>query len=166
MSSSFSIFFWFSKGIVPKNLGLFGICLTECHIFPVQNPVGCPHCTHLSAHRAGMPFLRRTAFKIIPCLFRVNRTRKHAFPVDSLSGFAHPVVLFSCIWDSVRNICRMGSNFRCYDALPNVLQIRQPQMFRWCDIAQEVCTAGCGNCSTDGGSNMVIARCNIGYQRP
>ena len=33
-------------------------------------------------------------------------------------------------------------------------------------ITQEVCTAGCGNCSTDGGSNMVIARCNIGYQRP
>ena len=105
-----------------------------------------------------MPFLRRTAFKIIPCLFRVNRTRKHTFPVDSLSGFTHPIVLFSCIWDSVRNICRMGSDFRCYDALSNVLQIRQSQMFRWCNITQEVCTAGCGNCSTDGGSNMVIAR--------
>ena len=30
------------------------------------------------------------------------------------------------------------------DALPNVLQIRQPQMFRWCDIAQEVCGTGSG----------------------
>ena len=60
-------------------------------------------------------------------------------------------------------ISSMGAGNKL-DAL-YVVHVRQAEVFRRGDVAQEVCAVGSGDRAADGGGDVVIARCDVGDQR-
>ena len=108
-----------------------------------------------------MAILRRAAFKISPCLSRINGAGKHAFPVNPLPGSAHAVVDVSGTGNALRQVGCMGCNFGSNDAVLDILCIRQTQVFCWCDIAEEVCPIGSCNGTADGRGDVIVSRIPI-----
>ena len=99
------------------------------YIFPFQDSVCRSHGAHLSAHRTAVLLCRPCAFKIFSRFLPVNRERKHSFPVDTTSRITHFIVGLSGTCDALRNIAGMSRDLRCHDTFPDVIQIRQAQMF-------------------------------------
>ncbi len=98
--------------------------------------------------------------------FRIHGTCPLGFPIQLPPRIRHPIVLIHGAPHTLGNVCRMGGNLRRHDALLHILEIRQRQMLRRCHIAEEgraICRC---NGTTDGCGNVIIARCNVGHQRP
>ena len=60
----------------------------------------------------------------------------------------------------------MGRDLAGNDALAHVIFIRQAQVLRRCNVAQEVRAGLCGDGAADGRGDMVVTRCNVGNERP
>ena len=99
------------------------------------------------------------------CSLGINRTFPLCIPVQHTACVCHLVVNLSCAPHALGNVCRMRRNFRCNDALPDILHIRKCQMLRRCHIAQKCSSILRGDRSSDRGSDMVVPRGNVRYQR-
>ena len=99
------------------------------------------------------------------CLFTVKCYLEHFVPIHFVTCRCHFIVDISCTLYALCDICGMSCYLAGDNALLNVVNVRKSEMLGRGNIAEEVCTACCGYCSTDSRCDMVIARGDICYQR-
>ena len=93
---------------------------------------------------------------------RVEGERKLVIPAEFKAGLTHGIVPGACAWMPFGDIRGMRRNFIGNDACLYIIAVGQSQVLLRRDIAQHGCTTHCDMGGTDGGSDVIIARGDIG----
>lgn len=83
-------------------------------------------------------------------LFRVECQRELRGPVQLMTRVRHCVIAVTRTGQTECDIGGMGRDLAGNDALAHVIFIRQAQVLRRCNVAQEVCAGLCGDGAADG----------------
>lgn len=84
------------------------------------------------------------------CLFRVECQRELRGPVQLMTRVRHCVIAVTRTGQTECDIGGVGRDLAGDDALADVIFIRQTQVLRRCNVAQEVRARLCGNSAADG----------------
>ena len=99
-------------------------------------------------------------------LLAVDGLVEHRGPVEALACASHAVVPIASARNAVRQVGGVRGNFRGDNALAYILHARQAQVLGGSHVAQEVGAVCCGDRTANGRRNVVVARRDIGHQRP
>ena len=132
----------------------------------IENPVHVLDRAKVSAHGAGVLFLRFCGRAVISRLLWVNRQREHFLPVELLSGFSHRPIPVRRAFYAFCKVCGVCGNLCCDDSFFHVLLIRQAKVLRRSNVAEKCCPGtGCDR-PADCRRDVVVSRCNVGDKRP
>src|SRR5690554_495166 len=97
---------------------------------------------------------------------RIQAQMKLIEPTELIAGLAHGVIAQNGAGVPLGYIRRMGRQFKSNHPGLYILPVGQAQMFLWGYITKHRNAHLSHHGPANGGSNVVVARCNIGHQRP
>mmetsp|Transcript_59573 Transcript_59573/g.72914 ORF Transcript_59573/g.72914 Transcript_59573/m.72914 type:complete len:477 (+) Transcript_59573:302-1732(+) len=101
----------------------------------------------------------------LACSDRIQGQVKLVVPAELKTSLGQSIVPLLRTWMSFGQVSSMSSNAVCNEAGLDILPIWQAQMLLGSHVAQHSCPHGTDVRSTNGASNVVITRRNVGSQR-